>query len=107
MRFFRFSTALFFALVPSTVFARVVIVDTGVHTTLPRIVAGIVNVLLMWSSGVAGALFLLGCILMVGSGGSDQMLSAGKRIMKGSLIGLAIVLASWMILSTVVAFISA
>jgi drug/metabolite transporter (DMT)-like permease len=62
--------------------------------------------LLRWSVLVATALFLLGCILMVGSGGDDATLSNGKKIMKASLIGLAIVLASWLILSTAVYFIA-
>lgn len=81
-------------------------VDTGVNSTIPTIVAGIVNVLLLWSGVVATALFLLGAIIMVGSGGSDTYLSAGKKIMKASIIGLAIILASWMILSTVVFLVS-
>lgn len=83
-----------------------VIIITGVNSTIPMIVAGIINLLLQWSGLVATGLFLLGCILMVGSGGNDAYLSAGKKIMQSSLIGLAIILASWMILSTVVNFIA-
>ncbi len=80
-------------------------ISTGVTSTVPTIFNGIVDILLAWSSLVATALFLLGCILMVGSGGNDATLSNGKKIMKASLIGLAIILSSWMILSTVVSFI--
>ncbi len=81
-------------------------IDTGVTSTVPSIFNGIVDLLLKWSTLVATALFLLGCILMVGSGGNDATLSNGKKIMKASLIGLAIILASWLILSTAVFFIA-
>ena|GEM_PF-1450948 len=80
-------------------------ISTGVTSTVPTIFNGIVDILLAWSSLVATTLFLLGSILMVGSGGNDATLSNGKKIMKASLIGLAIILSSWMILSTVVSFI--
>jgi hypothetical protein len=99
-------TASLTALLSARAYAAVVTVDTGVHTTVPRIIQGIINVLLMWSGLVATAIFLLGAIFMVGSGGADQTLSAGKRMMKASLIGFALILASWMILSTVVSFIA-
>lgn len=79
---------------------------TGVTSTVPSIFAGIVNTLLLWSGSVTTALFLLGALLMVGSGGNDATLSNGKKIMQASLIGLAIILSSWLILSTAVAFIS-
>lgn len=92
-------------LAPAAV-AQVVVVSTGVSSSIPQIVQGIVNILLQWSSFVATALFLMGAILMVGSGGNDATLSAGKKIMKAALIGLAIVLSSWLILSTAVFFIA-
>lgn len=81
-------------------------ISTGVTSTVPSVFNGVVNILLAWSSLVATALFLLGAILMVGSGGNDATLSNGKKIMKASLIGLAIILSSWMILSTAVSFIA-
>ena len=93
-------------LLPTHAFAYIVQIDTGVHSTIPRVMAGFVNVLLKWSGIIATGLFLLGCVLMIGSGGDDQLLSAGKRIMKSTLIGFALVLASWMLLSTVVYFIA-
>lgn len=86
---------------------RQISINTGVHSDVPRIMGGIVNVLLEWSSLVATALFLLGCLFLVGSGGNEQYSSAGKKIMKASLIGLAIILASWLIISTMVFFIAA
>jgi len=81
-------------------------VDTGVTATIPSIFGGIVVLLGTWSTYVALALFLLGAILMVGSGGHDTTLSAGKKIMKASIVGLAIILASWLILSTFVTLIA-
>ncbi len=81
-------------------------INTGVHSDVPTIVAGIINVILAWSGLVATALFLLGAILMVGSGGTETYLAAGKKIMKASLIGLAIILSSWLILSTTVFFLA-
>lgn len=89
-----------------TAYAAPLIVDTGVTSTIPSIFNGFVDLLLTWSIFVASALFLLGCIMMVGSGGSDAILSNGKKIMKASLIGLAIILCSWLILSTAVFFIA-
>ena len=59
-----------------------------------------------WSGLIATALFLLGAFLMVGSGGDEAYLAAGKKIMKASLIGIAFILSAWMMLSTVVYFIS-
>lgn len=89
---------------PGVAYAQLKI-DTGVYSSVPWIMAGIVNVLLYWSGFVALALFLLGAIIMVGSGGHDATLAAGKKIMKAAVIGLAIVLSSWLILSTVISFI--
>lgn len=97
-------TTLVFTFV-GTASAAPLTISTGVTSTVPTIFNGIVDLLLMWSSLVATALFLFGSILMVGSGGNDATLSNGKKIMKASLIGLAIILSSWMILSTVVSFI--
>lgn len=93
-------------LLPVAAAAGGVMVDTGVNTTIPQIMNGLVNLSLRWSVMIATAIFVLGAALMVGSGGNDAYLSAGKKLMKASLIGLAIVLASWLILSTAVAFIA-
>lgn len=107
-------TSLAFA---GTVSAAPLTISTGVSTEcvvngvvqaskVPCIFNGIVDLLLLWSSLVATSLFLLGSALMVGSGGNDAILSNGKKIMKASLIGLAIILSSWLIISTVVSFIA-
>ncbi len=97
-------------MIPTSIFAAitpiVVTVDTGVKTTIPQIIEGLQDVLLRWSGFIATGLFLLGAIMMVGSGGEDSILSAGKRIMKATAIGLFLVLISWMLLSTAVYFFS-
>ena len=86
---------------------HIVCICTGTAgSSVAGIMGNIVNLLLYWSSFVAAMLFIVGGILMIGSGGSDTFLSTGKKIMKGSLIGFAIVLGSWMILSTVLYFIT-
>ncbi|MDD5055420.1 MAG: hypothetical protein PHZ00_04105 [Candidatus Peribacteraceae bacterium] len=87
--------------------AHTVCIGTGLSPTLTiaGVMGNVVNVLLYWSGFVALTLFIVGGVLMIGSGGSDALLSAGKKIMKGSLIGYGIVLMSWMILSTVLYFI--
>ena len=79
---------------------------TGVNTSIPQIIAGFVNVMLMWSTLVATAVFLYGAFRMVASGGSEDGKAAGKKAMKDSLIGLAIVLSAWMIVATFAYFIS-
>jgi hypothetical protein len=80
-------------------------VHTGVVTDVEGIVSGIVNVLLFWGGGVTTTIFLVGAFMMVGSGGG-QYLDNGKKLMKAALIGYAIILSSWLILSTVVFFIA-
>lgn len=107
MRTLRSLTAILAFLLPTLASAMVVTIDTGVHTTIPGVMEGIVNILLEWSGFTATGLFLIGAILMAGSGGNDQYLSAGKRLMEAAIIGFVIVLAAWMIVSTVITFIYA
>ncbi|HRH93033.1 MAG TPA: hypothetical protein PKV72_00705 [Candidatus Peribacteria bacterium] len=98
------------ALVPQIALAQYVpgapiAVRTGVVTTIPRIVAGIVNVLLFWGGGVTTTIFLVGAFMMVGSGGG-RFLENGKKLMIGAAVGYAIILSAWLIESTVVFFIA-
>ncbi len=106
MKFFRYLVASVQLCFVAAAHAEPLTISTGVTSTIPSIFGGIVNLLLLWSGVVATALFLLGAILMVGSGGNDATLSNGKKIMKASLIGLAIILGSWLILSTTIYFIA-
>jgi hypothetical protein len=113
---FRLRTLIFsaFCLIPAIAGAYTpgdpTVIDTGVHTSIPRIFEGLINVLLMWSTLVASTLFLVGALMMVASAGSEEgtfSVSNGKKIMKAAVIGLAIIVGSWMILSTVVYFFAA
>ena len=81
-------------------------INTGVHSTVPQIIQGIVNILLLWSGLVTTAVFLGGAIWMVGSGGNEARVTTGKKVMKGALFGLFFILSSWLILSTAVFFIA-
>lgn len=83
---------------------NVVYIDTGINNTIPGIIAGLVNVLFYLSTFVAFSIFMLGGFYMVASGGNEQILGNGKKLMRFSLVGLAIILGSWLLLSTFVNF---
>lgn len=51
---------------------------------------------------IALSIFLVGAFMMVISAGQDTLLQSGKRAMKGSLIGIALVTGSYGIYRTVV-----
>ena len=51
---------------------------------------------------IALSIFLVGAFMMVISAGQDTLLQSGKRAMKGSLIGIAIVTGAYGIYRTVV-----
>ncbi len=95
-------------LVPATAMAqRTVIIDTTIRAGIPDILNGIVNVMLFWAMPLATVLFLIGAFMLVASGGNDTTKDKAKKIMEASLVGLAIILSSWMILSTVVYLLAA
>lgn len=54
------------------------------------------------AGAIAVAIFLAGAFMMVISAGQDTILQAGKRAMKGSLIGIALVTGSYGIYRTVI-----
>lgn len=60
------------------------------------------NALFFASGLIALTIFLAGAFIMVISAGQDTLLQAGKRAMKGSLIGMAIIAGSYGIYRTVV-----
>jgi hypothetical protein len=105
MRSLRFLAAILLALLPGIACADQITISTGVTTSISQVLEGVVNVVLAVSGVIATGLFLVGAMIMVGSTGNDQFVTAGKRLMKASVIGLVIVLSSWMILSTLVFFI--
>jgi hypothetical protein len=47
-------------------------------------------------------MFVTGAIMIMVSGANPEMLGTGKRILKGTVIGLAIVLCSYLIVATVI-----
>ena len=54
------------------------------------------------SGAIALSIFVVGAFLMVISAGNDTLLQAAKRAMKGSLIGLALIVGSYGIYRTIV-----
>ncbi len=91
-------------IIPSALAQEVVVVDTGIGGTIPGILGGIVNVLFGLSTFIAFTVFMLGGFYTVASGGNEQILGNGKKLMRFALIGLAIILGSWLLLSTFVNF---
>ena len=51
---------------------------------------------------LAGLLFLVGGIIMVSAGGSEERLKKGKEMFKNTAIGVLIILASWAIVNTLI-----
>ncbi len=51
---------------------------------------------------LAGLMFLVGGIMMIAGGASEENYKKGKDIMKNALIGVVIVLASWAIVNTLI-----
>ncbi len=51
---------------------------------------------------LAGLLFLVGGIMMVAAGGSEERFKKGKKIFANTAIGVVIVLASWAIVNTLI-----
>lgn len=51
---------------------------------------------------LAGLLFLIGGIMMVSAGGDEMRYKKGKDIFKNTAIGVLIVLASWIIVNTLI-----
>lgn len=51
---------------------------------------------------LAGLLFLIGGIMMMLSGASEDWLKKGKELCKNTLIGILIILSSWVIVNTLI-----
>ncbi|HRY52880.1 MAG TPA: pilin [Candidatus Portnoybacteria bacterium] len=51
---------------------------------------------------LAGLLFLIGGIMMVSAGGSEERFKKGKEMFKNVAIGVLIILASWAIVNTLI-----
>ncbi len=51
---------------------------------------------------LAGLFFLVGGIMMVAAGGSEERYKKGKTILVNTLIGVVIVLAAWVVINTLI-----
>jgi hypothetical protein len=108
-RYSSFVIGIWAILLPALVLASPIKVQirTGIDTsvTILTILNGLVNIMLYWGGSISTAVFMLGAFTMVASAGNDEYLSMGKTMMKSAAMGLAIILGSWMMLSTMVYFI--
>jgi hypothetical protein len=73
----------------------------GLRITFSQLMRNIVGFLASTAVLVCTALFLIGAYLMVFRAYDSNKLDEGKAIMKGALIGLAVILGSYGILRTV------
>ena len=74
--------------------------DINLSATNPLTVAArIINIFLLILGIVAVGLIILAGFKWMTSGGNEEKIDSAKRILKGAIIGLAIVLASWGIVS--------
>ena len=51
---------------------------------------------------LAGLLFLIGGIMMVAAGGSEERFKKGKKVFTSTVFGILIVLGSWVIINTLI-----
>ncbi len=79
----------------------VVRLNGGFWVAFETVFRGLVNVMLLWAMPIAVTLFVFGAFRMAASGGSDNAITQAKSIMKGSLIGFAIIAGSYLILSSI------
>ncbi len=80
---------------------RTILVTTGIRISFATAMQNVVGYLAASSVAVCTALFLVGSAYFVGSAGQPGPVETGKKLMKGSIIGMAIVLLSYSILRTV------
>jgi hypothetical protein len=79
-------------------------VSTGVGGTIPVIINNIIVIIHGLAFFVVVSVFLVGAFRMTASGGRESEITKGKTLMTSSLIGLAIITGSFMILSTFIRF---
>lgn len=70
--------------------------------TVPEIIAKIITIFHEMALGVVLMVFIVGAFYMLFPGGSETMLSKGKTLIKSSLIAIAIISGSWLLLSSFV-----
>jgi hypothetical protein len=69
--------------------------------SMPTIQANLSNFFLNAASLVSTAVFVLGALLMAMSGGKEQLLENGKRMMKGAVVAFIVIGGSYIILRAV------
>ncbi len=68
-----------------------------------QLIANIVNFIVKdITPPLAGLFFLVGGVMMVAAGGSEERFKMGKTILVNALIGTVIVLAAWVIINTLI-----
>ncbi|MDD2730619.1 MAG: hypothetical protein PHW33_00640 [Candidatus Portnoybacteria bacterium] len=79
---------------------------TGLDCTICHFLVMLKNILdflvKMVMPPLAGLMFLVGGIMMIAGGASEENYKKGRDIMKNALIGVLIVLASWAIINTLI-----
>lgn len=96
------------ASVPTSAWAlenRSLIMTTGVRISFYNLVTNVLTFAAFSIGGIVTMLFLVGATFMVASAGKPERVETGKKLMKGSLTGMAIVLSSYMILRTILYFV--
>ena len=81
---------------------RFIVVNSGTPVrTFVQLMDNLMVFLVTTIVSVTVVLFLVGAVHMVASAGKPELLEKGKKLMKNSLIGLALVLGSYTILRTI------
>lgn len=70
----------------------------GVQLSILQVMGNLVGVLATWIVALVTTLFLVGAAMTVGGAGKEEWSKRGKQVMVGSLIGMAIVLLSAVII---------
>ncbi len=107
-RILRLLPAFGLLLLPTQAFAlydRSFVVQSGIRITLEQLFANIYTFAAASIVSVCGVLFLVGASYLVASHGDSNMVDKGKKIMIGSLTGMAITLGAYAILRTLFAII--
>jgi|SRR3989338_11321664 len=71
--------------------------------SLLQLISNVVNfIVLDITMPLAGLLFLIGGIMMVAAGGSEERFKKGKKVFVDTVIGVLIILGSWVIVNTLI-----
>lgn len=101
------STLLRFLLAPASAAAlqqRTVVLTTGIRISFTQLLANITAFLAVTGVGFCTLVFLLGAAQIVTSHGDQTKIDNGKKMMFGSLTGLALITCSYGIIRTVLWF---